>query len=167
MNRKEKFRFVKMIRHDDISTAFEGLSRPECVICTASAGIFVSHDPVGVLHLRPDGGRTLYGRHQTIESGQFTPNGIALSSDGRLMIANTRIEGGVWHVDRSDDCRPFLMEVDGKHLHAANFVLADAQDRLWISVPARSRGRRPTTIGSRMAILSYGIGAEPESSLMD
>ena len=132
---------MQTIRHDDISMAFDGLSRPECILCTASAGMFVSHDPVGVLHLRPDGGRTVYGRHDAIQPGQFTPNGIALSSDGRLMIANTGLEGGVWQVDRSGDCRPFLMEVDGIHLYPANFVLADGQGRLWISVSTRQAPR--------------------------
>lgn len=128
---------MQTIGHDDISMSFDGLSRPECIICTASVGMFVSHDPVGVLHLRPDGGRTLYGRHEAIEPGQFTPNGIALSSDGRLMIANTGLEGGIWEVRRDGVCRPFLMEVDDIHLYPANFVLADAMGRLWISISTR------------------------------
>lgn len=110
-----------------------GLSRPECILCTASAGIFVSHDPVGVLHIRPDGTRKLHGRHEAT-SGDFTPNGIALTSDGRIMIANTGMEGGVWQVDRTGDCRPFLMEVEGRHLYPVNFVLADHLGRLWITV---------------------------------
>lgn len=128
---------MQTIGHDDISMSFDGLSRPECIICTASAGMFISHDPVGVLHLRPDGGRTLYGRHEAIEPGQFTPNGIALSADGRLMIANTGLEGGLWEARRDGECRPFLMEVDGIHLYPANFVLADSAGRLWITISTR------------------------------
>lgn len=128
---------MQALRHDDISMTFDGLSRPECILCTASAGMFISHDPVGVLHLRPDGSRETYGRREAAGDGQFTPNGIALSPDGKLMIANTGLEGGVWQVDRSGDCQPFLMEVDGIHLYPANFVLYDREGRLWISVSTR------------------------------
>lgn len=121
----------------DIGFVSEGLSRPECILCTASAGMFVSHDPIGVLHIAPDGSRKLYGRQDGAASQQFTPNGIALMPDGRLMIANSGLEGGVWQVDRSGECRPFLTEVDGRHLYPVNFVLADGEGRLWISVSTR------------------------------
>lgn len=125
------------IEPDKLSFVSSGLSRPECILCTASAGMFVSHDPIGVLHIAPDGSRKLYGRRDGATSQQFTPNGIALMPDGRLMIANSGLEGGVWQVDRSGDCRPFLMEVDGRHLYPVNFVLADGKGRLWISVSTR------------------------------
>jgi sugar lactone lactonase YvrE len=125
---------LSQIDQHDIDFVFKGLSRPECVLCTASAGIFVSHDPIGVQHIAPDGSRTLYGRRDQRRSDAFIPNGIALTGDGRLAIANTGLEGGVWQVDRSGDCRPLLMEVDGRHLYPANFVLADGEGRLWISV---------------------------------
>ncbi len=128
---------MNRIRPDELSFVSSGLSRPECILCTASSGMFVSHDPVGVLHIAPDGSRKLYGRQDGATSQQFTPNGIALMQDGRLMIANSGMEGGVWQVDRSGECRPFLMEVDGRHLYPANFVLADDKGRLWISVSTR------------------------------
>lgn len=128
---------MNRITPDELSFVSSGLSRPECILCTASAGMFVSHDPVGVLHLAADGTRKLYGRRDGATSQQFTPNGIALMPAGRLVIANSGLEGGVWQVDRSGDCRPFLMEVDGLHLYPANFVLADDKGRLWISVSTR------------------------------
>lgn len=121
----------------ELSFVSNGLSRPECILCTASAGMFVSHDPIGVLHIAADGSRKLYGRQDGVTSQQFTPNGIALMPDGRLMIANSGLEGGVWQVDRSGDCRPFLMEIEGRHLYPVNFVLADKEGRLWISVSTR------------------------------
>jgi sugar lactone lactonase YvrE len=125
------------IDQSDLTFVFSGLSRPECILCTGSAGMFVSHDPVGVQHILPDGSRRLYGRSDGVTSAQFTPNGIALTNDGRLMIANSGMDGGVWQVERNGECRPFLMEVDGRHIYPANFVLADAQGRLWISVSTR------------------------------
>lgn len=121
----------------DIGFAFDGLSRPECVIATATSGIFVSHSPVGVLHIAPDGRRRLYGRETPPGSRLFSPNGIALTSDRRLLIASTGSEGGVWQVTPDGDCRPFLMEVDGQPLYPANFVLADALGRIWITVSTR------------------------------
>lgn len=120
-----------------IQYAFDGLKRPECVLCTKSTGLFVSHDPIGVQHIKPDGSRTFYGHRDGADPSQFTPNGIALDRSGRLLIANTALEGGVWQVDRSNDLRPLLMEADGRHLYPANFVLADALDRLWISISTR------------------------------
>lgn len=120
-----------------ISLAFDRLSRPECVLCTANAGLFVSHDPIGVQHIAPDGTRHIYGRDDSPAPGQFTPNGIALSRDGRLLIANSGMEGGVWQVGRNGHCKPLLMDVDGQHIYPANFVLADEQGRFWISVSTR------------------------------
>jgi sugar lactone lactonase YvrE len=128
---------MDQIKPSDLSFTLSGLSRPECILLTASAGIFVSHNPVGVQHIAPDGKRTLYGRHDGVTPQQFTPNGIALTGDGRLMIANTGLDGGIWQVDRGGACRPFLMEVDGRHLYPANFVLADGKGRLWISISTR------------------------------
>jgi sugar lactone lactonase YvrE len=116
---------------------FGGLSRPECVICTAHSGTFISHDPVGVLHIAPDGQRSLFGRRETVKTDQFTPNGIALTQDGKLLIANTGLEGGLWQVDRDNNLLPLASEVDGQHLYPANFVLADSQGRFWLSISTR------------------------------
>jgi sugar lactone lactonase YvrE len=128
---------MQKIIGDEITFAFDGLSRPECVLCTRSGGTFISHDPIGVLHVATDGRRSLHGRKESVAAGQFTPNGIALTGDGRLLIANTGLEGGVWQVQRGGECRPFLIEVDGLHIYPANFVLADSLGRLWISVSTR------------------------------
>jgi sugar lactone lactonase YvrE len=117
--------------------AFHGLSRPECIICTAKAGTFISHNPVGVIHIGPDGKRSLYGHRDLVKSDQFTPNGIALAQDGRLLIANTGMEGGLWQVTRDNKLLPLVNEVDGQHLYPANFVLADSQGRFWLSVSTR------------------------------
>lgn len=150
------------IRPEELQFVSFGLSRPECILCTASIGTFVSYDPVGVLHIAPDGSRSLYGRKNGVGPGQFTPNGIALTQDGRLLIANCGLEGGVWQVDRSGDCRPFLMEVDGRHLYPANFVLADAEGRLWISVSTRqvprAKAYRPE-VADGYIVLCDGRGA--------
>jgi sugar lactone lactonase YvrE len=142
--------------------SFGGLSRPECVICTRTAGTFISHDPVGVVHLRPDGSRQLYGRAGQERSGQFIPNGIALSVDGRLLIANTGLEGGLWQVDRNNDMRPLAMTAEGRHLYPANFVLADRLGRLWVSISTRAVPRNMAynrSVADGYIVLIDGRGA--------
>ena len=121
-------------------TSFKGVSRPECILCTANAGTFVSHRPTGVLRICPDGRREYYGKTGQDAQG-FTPNGIALTSDKRLLIANTGSEGGLWEVDRSGRMGLFAMEVDGVPLRPGNFVLVDAQNRVWLTVSTRLEPR--------------------------
>ena len=141
----------------DFSYSHAGLSRPECLICTKDAGLFASHNGIGVKHFAPDGTVAIYGRNDGVSVDDFTPNGIALTNDGRLVIANIGLAGGVWQVGRSNDCRPLLMEVDGMDLYAANFVLADSDGRLWISISTRKKPRslayRPTADDGYIVLL--------------
>jgi sugar lactone lactonase YvrE len=126
------------LKPEDLDFAFDHLSRPECVVITATAGIFVSHDAIGVQRILPNGDREFYGYAEPQDTAQFTPNGIALDGQGRLLIANTALRGGVWQVDRSNQIRPLVMEADGRHLCPANFVLADRAGRLWVTVSTRA-----------------------------
>lgn len=132
---------MKALTLNDFAWSHAGMKRPECLICTRHAGLFAAYDGIGVRHVAPDGTVTLYGRNDGVSPEDFTPNGIALTQDGRLVIANIGLAGGVWQVDRSGNCRSLLMEVDGVPLYPANFALADAQGRLWISVSTRLRPR--------------------------
>ena len=126
---------------NDFTWSHTGMRRPECLIATRDIGLFAAYNGIGVRHVAPDGTAALYGRQDGVSPEDFTPNGIALTQGGRLIIANIGLAGGVWQVGRSGDCRPLLMEVDGVPLYPANFVLADAQGRLWISVSTRLRPR--------------------------
>ena len=132
---------MKTLTLADFSYSHAGMKRPECLICTRDAGLFAAYNGIGVKHFAPDGTTSLYGRQDGVSAEDFTPNGIALTNDGRLIVANIGLAGGVWQVDRSNDCRPLLMEVDGVALYPANFVLADGQGRLWISVSTRLKPR--------------------------
>ena len=132
---------MKPLTLADFSWSHPGMNRAECLILTRDVGLFAAHNGIGVRHVAPDGTSTLYGRRDGVSTQDFTPNGIALTQDGRLIIANIGLEGGVWQVDRSGTCRPLLMEVDGQPLYPANFTLADAQGRLWISVSTRLKPR--------------------------
>jgi len=120
-----------------ISTAYEGMDRPECILCTRESGMFVSHRPTGVVHLKPDGTRRVLGQGKN----GFTPNGIALRDDGSLLMANMGAEGGVWEITPRGDMRPFLMEVEGRELSAANYVAVDHEQRVWISISTQTKPR--------------------------
>ena len=111
------------------------LSRPECVVATASGDVFVPQWPGGVTVVRADGGtQTLRVASPALD---LRPNGIALAADGSFLIANLGDDGGVWRLDRAGGLTPVLTEVDGVPLPPANFVTIDEQDRIWISVSTR------------------------------
>lgn len=122
----------------ELSSVFDRLNRPECVIVTGAAGTFVSHDAIGVQRILPNGQREFYGYTEPQDPTQFTPNGIALDWQGRLLIANTALTGGLWQVDRGNQIRPLAMEADGRHLYPANFALADRNERIWLTVSTRA-----------------------------
>jgi sugar lactone lactonase YvrE len=117
-----------------------GLSRPECVLATASGDVFVPEWPGGVTVVHPDG-RTQTWRAVSAAM-DLRPNGIALTPDGSFLIANLGDAGGVWRLDRAGVSTPVLTEVDGVPLPPANFVTLDEQGRTWISVSTRMNPRQ-------------------------
>jgi sugar lactone lactonase YvrE len=117
-----------------------GLSRPECVVTTASGDVYVPEWPGGITVIHPDGGTQTW---RAVSSAvDLRPNGIALESDGSFLIANLGDDGGVWRLDRSGTLTPVLREVDGIPVPPANFVTGDEQGRLWISVSTRMAPRQ-------------------------
>lgn len=128
---------------DSVELVLGGLRRPECVLGTRSSGLFVSHKGIGVQHIAPDGHRALLGMPNGGDD-RFVPNGIALRRNGVLLIANMGSEGGVWQIDRQGELRPFLLDVEGRPLSAANFVMVDRKDRVWISISTRTVPRSLT-----------------------
>lgn len=117
-----------------------GLSRPECVLATASGEVFVPEWPGGVTVVCADGRtRTWRAASPTID---LRPNGIALAADGSFLVANLGDAGGVWRLHRSGVLAPILVEVDGISLPPANFVTVDEQGRTWISVSTRLAPRQ-------------------------
>lgn len=119
----------------DLSFVGQDLSRPECVVATASGDLFASDTRGGVTHIRPDGSQTLIGGPHLPAQG-LNPNGFALMKDGSFLFANfgTGGVGGVWRLHRDGQVEPFLLEVDGITLPRTNFVWLDDQDRIWVCV---------------------------------
>jgi sugar lactone lactonase YvrE len=127
-----------MINLDDVTFVGDGLTRPECVLATASGDIFAADWRGGVSHLRPDGNQVLYlGKSSDLAEGP-RPNGIALEPDGSFLFAHLGIDvGGVWRLDRNGQIRPVLTQVDGNVIPPSNFVIRDRLGRLWVTVSTR------------------------------
>jgi sugar lactone lactonase YvrE len=117
-----------------------GLNRPECVVPTQSGDVFVPEWPGGVTVVRADGRSQSW--RATPPTIDLRPNGIALTPDGAFLIANLGDDGGVWRLDAAGRLSPFVVEVAGMALPAANFVTIDEQRRTWISVSTRLKPRQ-------------------------
>ena len=128
---------------EDIGYVGSGLSRPECVLATRAGSLFTCDWRHGIAETRPDGSTRLIGSAALIADG-LSPNGIAMRPDGSFLFANLGDAGGVWHVDRDGRLAPFLTRVDSMDLPATNFVLIDAEDRVWISVSTTHRDHKLT-----------------------
>lgn len=110
------------------------LSRPECVLATASEKLFISDKRGGIQRIDSDGSQYLSGTSNLI------PNGIALQPTGDFLVANMGEDGGVWHIDAKGQARPWLMEFEGRRLPKVNYVTTDRKGRTWICVSATETG---------------------------
>lgn len=118
-----------------------GLHRPECVLATVNGDIYTSDWRGGVAHLRPDGTSALY-LGLAPDGMALRPNGIALRRDGSFLMAHLgEREGGVFHLDRSGQVRPWLQVVDGIDLPPTNFVVESPDGGWWVTVSTRLQPR--------------------------
>jgi sugar lactone lactonase YvrE len=124
----------------------QGLQRPECVLATAAGDLYTADWRGGVAHLRPDGTQALYAAPRP-DGLPLRPNGIALLPDGSFLLAQLGADdGGVYHLTRGGAVRPWLLQVQGQPLPPTNFVLPDADGRVWVTVSTR---RTPRARGYR------------------
>jgi SMP-30/Gluconolactonase/LRE-like region len=120
----------------DLRFVGRDLRRPECVVTTASADVYVS-DKRGIVHLMPDG-------RQSLLAGKgvdgFLPNGFSLLPDRSFVVANIGHLGGAWRLMPDGELIPEVVAVKGMALPPTNFVHAEQRDgevRLWVSVSTR------------------------------
>ena len=143
----------------DISFVGDDLSRPECVLAQADGTLWISDNRGGVTRRDADGKQTVIG------ALKGSPNGIAITRDGSLLVANM------------ETCCLEKLNRDGTNsvLHdatpgAVNFVLVDpTADRLWITISTRQKeighaARNPQGDGSillmqndRVSVAAEGI----------
>jgi len=122
------------LRPADFSPIGHGLARPECIVATADGALWVSDNRSALLRIDPDGSQTRVG-----DVGG-APNGFALGPDGAFWIAD--IEGGrVLRMDAAGRHSVVLERLDDGPLGSANFVLADTDGTLWVTVSTRTQPR--------------------------
>lgn len=122
---------------DQLGFLGSGLSRPECVACTAAGPIWVSHalpgGGGGVARLDADG--RLHPLLATEGApDDFMPNGWSMEPGGSFVLSNLGDSGGVWRLGPDGRCAPVLLEIEGQPMPPVNFVFRDEGGRLWISV---------------------------------
>ncbi len=127
---------------DAVDHVGSGLQRPECVIATRSGNLYVSDKRGGVTRIGPDGRTELYVPAPGALPVTLHPNGIALERAGSFLIAHLGDDaGGVYRLFRDGRVQPVLTELDGASLPAVNFVLVDAEERIWVTISTRRRPR--------------------------
>ena len=139
-----------MLAVDALDSRGSGLSRPECVLATATGDLYTADWRGGVVRIAPDGTQTLY-RGELPDARPLRPNGIAMERDGSFLLADLgETLGGVFRLERSGRVSPVVTEVGGTPLPPTNFVLLDASQRLWITV-STSRVPRASAYRSDVA----------------
>lgn len=119
-----------------------GLSRPESIQVLGPDSFAASCRGRGVSLFDGKGAaRTLGPENATANGHELIPNGIAPQPDGSFLLANIGEGGGIWRLTAGGELRPHLLEVDGVHLAAANFVMTDGRGRNWITVSTTSLPR--------------------------
>ena len=145
----------------DFQTIGGGLSRPECVLTTASGDLYVSDARGGVARIAPDGTVTPF--HGATTDGQpLGANGFAMLADGSFLIAPLA-GGGVYRLWRDGRSEAYLDRADGRSLDCPNFVLHDPQDRLWICCltqqDRRTLSRYPRDLRDGFIVVADSRGA--------
>lgn len=137
---------IEPIPLDSIDHVGAGLQRPECVLTTRAGDLFVSDRRGGVTRIAPDGRTESFlakpGSLPDSLNVPLHPNGIALERAGSFLIAHLADDfGGVFRLFRDGRVEPVLTAIDGATLPAVNFVLVDAQERIWVTISTRRQPR--------------------------
>jgi sugar lactone lactonase YvrE len=125
---------------DSLTAVGAGLSRPECVLATASGDVATSDWRGGVSVVRSGG--QVERRLAVAAPIAVRPNGIALTERGEYLLAHLGDTGGVWTLGANGALSAALLEVDGAPLPPTNFAVRDESRRTWVSVSTRHYPRQ-------------------------
>lgn len=127
---------------DSLRLMRDRLARPESIQVIGPDLLAASCRGRGVSLFDSHGRYEILGPLDARANGhELIPNGIAPQADGGFLIANIGEGGGIWHLSADGSLRPHLLEVEGVHLAAANFVMTDTLGRNWITVSTTSLPR--------------------------
>ncbi|MEM1096625.1 MAG: SMP-30/gluconolactonase/LRE family protein [Bacteroidota bacterium] len=136
---------------DAISWIGRGLVRPECVVVGPKGTLYTADWRGGVASISPDGAVNLLKADVGDGGPPLQPNGIARLPDGSFLLADlSDARAGVWQLAPDGRTTPFLRSINGQPVPPANFVLADAEGRVWITFSTRVSPRA----------LDYRLGAD-------
>jgi sugar lactone lactonase YvrE len=116
-----------------------GIQRPEQVLVTRDDRVFASDKASAVACVRPDGELQRLG----LAGGE--PNGIALTKEGRFLIANFGL-GTLQELDPATGAIRALLSgrMGDLSLRWINYVLVESSGALWVSVCSRNPDLRHT-----------------------
>jgi gluconolactonase len=132
-----------------IRTIGHDLQRPECILAERDGMLWAADGRGGIVRIAPDGSQQLitpYVAGSSTEATSFEnryvqaqgslPNGLAIASNGDLIIANWGTEN-LERMTRDGYVHTLYTEIDGQPLGKANFVLRDSKNRIWLTVTTR------------------------------
>src|SRR6218665_2699548 len=121
----------------NLKPCFAGLHSPECIVSNPAGEFLMSDRRGGFTYVDADGKFRLV-RGSTVQGGPLHTNGIALASDGRVLVAHLGdAEGGVYALASSGAAAPVVTALEGRVLPPTNFVLEDAGGTVWFTVSTR------------------------------
>jgi len=123
-----------MLSPDELVPHGHGLRRPECVLAFSDGSLLVSDSSAAVCLIEPDGETRTIGR-----MGEL-PNGLAVTRDGEIIIANIGL-GQLYAIRAGGIEEVILEEIDGTELGSVNFPFIDNDGRIWVTVSTRTLPR--------------------------
>jgi sugar lactone lactonase YvrE len=120
---------VAAISITDLEPVGEGIDRPEQVLVTREGSVYASDKSSAVAEILREGGVRRIGH------AEGEPNGIALTAEGKFLIANFG-EGKLQELDPTTGAIRVLASetVEGRLLKWLNYVLVDSTGTIWCSV---------------------------------
>lgn len=126
----------------DLTFTGHDLVRPESVLAQPDGTLWVSDGRGGVTCIAPGGEQRFFGGL----GGE--PNGLAMTADGALLIANIGT-GTIQKLYPDGRTEAFLTEVDGVPVTCANYVFLDSKNRLWLAFSTRESHWWPAAASPR------------------
>jgi gluconolactonase len=106
-------------------TLGSGLQRPEGICVDADGTLWAADQKSLLARIAPDGSVTRFGQ------GGATPNGLAVDSLGRILIAEYE-HGTLWRFNPgAGSLELILSEVNGRKTSRANYPAVDLEGRIW------------------------------------
>ncbi len=127
----------------DLTYTGHELVRPESVLAQPDGTLWTSDGRGGVTRINPNGSQ------QFVDGlGGNEPNGLAMTDDGSLIIANLG-QSKVQKLHTNGQVEDLLAEVNGIRMTTPNFVFLDSLNRLWISVMTQEQHWWPAAAAPR------------------